>query len=186
MDMQTQSQLTQTVSGKPGARGPRFARRTLIAAAASAGVCGAAVVASPYIVPYVEERLKEAALASALDELRQIEGISLEAAIRAAELTRAAVSLIVLPVAQLVAMLGSSALNALLVALDAAHNALSFIHVSTVPLDALHTVVASWQTGITALPITLDAYLNTDITSAESYLRALERMMAQHTSTTGG
>jgi hypothetical protein len=158
----------------------RVGRRALIATAATAGLCGAAAMATPYVTPLVETRLKEAALAEALVELRQLGGIPIEAALRAAEITRSAVSVIVLPVAQLVATLGSGALGVVLATLDAAHNALAFFHLSTTPLDALRIMVTTWQTGASALPISLDAYLTADITSAESYLRALQHLMAQH------
>src|SRR5262249_21625842 len=103
--------------------------------------------------------------------------ISLDAAIKAAEITRAAVQVIVLPVARLMATLGSGALTLLLGALDAAHNALSLVHVSTRAVDALHSTIASWQDGLNSLPIALTSYVNADITSAEAYLKALRKVV---------
>lgn len=160
--------------------GQRIARRALITTAAAAGVCAAGAVAAPYVVPAAERQLEDAALSAALKELTKLEGIPIDAAIRAAEITRAAVSVIVLPVARLVALLGSGALALLLRSLDAAHAALAFIHADTTGVDALRTVVASWQVGIGSLPIALDTYLTADITSAEAYLKALKKLMAAH------
>src|SRR5262249_18178653 len=106
-----------------------------------------------------------------------LEGISLDAAIEAAEITRAAVQVIVLPVARLMAVLGTGALTLLLGALDAAHTALSLVHASTQVIDQLHAAIASWQTGLSSLPIALTSYVNADITSAEAYLKALRKLV---------
>src|SRR5262249_9673445 len=99
--------------------------------------------------------------------------------IETAEITRAAVRVIVLPVARLMAFLGSGALTLLLGTLDAAHNALSFVHASTQVVDQLHVVVASWQEGLNTLPLALTSYVNADINSAEAYLKALRKVVTQ-------
>jgi hypothetical protein len=145
----------------------RFPRRTLIATAAVAGIGGVAA-AAPRVAPVVEQHIEKAAIG-------ELEGVSIDAALEAAEITRAAVHVIVLPVADLVAILGSGALDMLLGSLELAHNALAFVHASTAAVDQLHAVVASWKAGLAALPITLNAYSNADISSAETYLRALKR-----------
>lgn len=165
----------------PTRSGSQVGRRALLGATlAAAGLCAAGAAASPVLVPMAEDRLRQAALDAMLGELSQLEGVPLDAAIRAAELTRAAVRVIVLPVARLMSLLGSSALSVLLGALTAAHNALAFVHADTTGIDALRAAVASWQTGISTLPISLEAYLNADITSAEAYLKALKRLMDTH------
>jgi len=112
-----------------------------------------------------------------LAELSQLEGIPLDAAIQAAEITRAAVQTIVLPVARFVALMGNGALSVLLGAIDAARAALAVVHVPTTVLDQFRLVVVSWQTGLTALPIALETYLTADIQSAETYLKTLKRMI---------
>ncbi len=150
-------------------------RRRLITAAATVGVVGAAAIAAPQVIPFAEQKLQDAALA----ELKSIEGVSLDAAIEAAEITRAAVKVIVLPVAQLVAFLGSGALGIVILALQGAHDALSFFHLSTSVVDSLQTMVTSWQAGLNGLPISLTAYASADITSAETYLKALRKMVTQ-------
>jgi hypothetical protein len=153
--------------------GSRFPRRALITATATAGLVGAAVVAAPRVVPAVEQRMEQAALG-------ELEGVSIDAALEAAEITRAAVEVIVVPVANLVALLGSGALGLVLGTLEVAHNALRLVQASTTVVDHLHAVVASWQAGITKLPIALNTYATADITSAETYLRALKKTVQQH------
>jgi hypothetical protein len=151
----------------------RFGRRRLIAAA-TVGVCGAGAIASPYLIPLAEQKIRAVALA----ELKSLEGVSLDAAIETAEITRAAVQVIVLPVARLVAFLGSGALDVLLTTLEGAHNALSFFHLPTTVVDALEGVVMSWQSGLNSLPIGLSAYADADINSAEIYLKALRKLVS--------
>ena len=150
----------------------RFGRRRLVAAA-TMGVCGAGAIASPYLIPLAEQKIRAAALA----ELKSLEGVSLDAAVETAEITRTAVQVIVFPVARLVASLGTGTLDVLLTTLEGAHNALSFFHLSTSVIDALEGVVTSWQSGLNALPIGLSAYADADITSAEAYLKALRKMV---------
>jgi hypothetical protein len=154
---------------KSTTKGSRFPRRALVTTAIAAGL-GGAVVAAPRIVPAVEQRMEQAALG-------ELEGVSLDAALEAAEITRAAVQVIVVPVANLMALLGRGALGLVLDTLQLAHNALAFVHVSTTVIDQLQAVVASWQSGLTSLPIALQLYATADITSAETYLRALKKMV---------
>jgi hypothetical protein len=150
----------------------KLGRRALLTVGAL-GVCGAGVA----VTPAIAQRLQEAERAAVLAELSQLEGISLDAAIQAAEITRAAVQTIVLPVARFVALMGNGALSVLLGAIDAARAALAVVHVPTTVLDQFRLVVVSWQTGLTALPIALEAYLTADIQSAETYLKTLKRMI---------
>jgi hypothetical protein len=148
-------------------KGSRFPRRALITTAAVAGIGGVAV-AAPRVAPIVEQHVEQAAIG-------ELEGVSIDAALEAAEITRVSVQVIVLPVAELVAILGNGALDVLLGSLELAHNALSLVRASTAAVDQLHTVVASWKAGLTLLPIALKAYSNADISSAEAYLRALKK-----------
>jgi len=126
----------------------RVGRRAFLAVA-GLGACGAGALAAPRVTPLVQQGLQQAAFTAASGELDQLEGVSLDAALKAAQITAAAVHVIVVPVARLVATLGSGGLGILLAALDAAHNALTFVHVSTTPIDLLRGVIASWQAGLT-------------------------------------
>jgi hypothetical protein len=62
---------------------------TLLVAATAVGLCGAGAVAAPRRLPLAEQGLQHAALAAAEaeGELRQLEGVSLDAAIEASALT---------------------------------------------------------------------------------------------------
>ena len=113
----------------------------------------AAAIAAPHVVPLAEQKLEEVAIS----DMKNLEGVSLDAAIEAAEITQAAVKVIVLPVASLVAFLGSGALGIVVLALQGAHNALSFFHLSTDVVDSMETIVQSWQAGLTHFD-TADAY----------------------------
>jgi hypothetical protein len=161
-----------TVREQPPSAGAHVGRRALLTLGALA-VCGGAAAATPYVT----QRVEDAARAAVLAELEQIEGIPIDAAIRAAEITRAAVQSIVLPVAQFVALIGVGALNGLLAAIDAARAAMRAFHISTTMLDQFRVVVVSWQASLTTLPIALDSYLTADIQSAETYLKSLKRMI---------
>lgn len=152
---------------QPTDKGSRFPRRALITTAAVAGI-GGVVVAAPRVVPAVEQHMEQMAIG-------ELEGVSIDAALEAAEITRAAVEIFVVPLARLAADLGGGALSLLLDALGAAHNALAFVHASTATVDQLHAVVSSWRAGVQGLPITLNAYATADIASAETYLRALKK-----------
>lgn len=156
----------------------RIGRRTFLAVA-GLGACGAGALAAPHVAPLVEQGLQQAAFNAAAGELDQLEGVSLDAALEAARITAAAVRVVVVPVARLVATLGAGALGILLGVLDAAHNALALVHISTTSLDLLRGVIVSWQAGLASLPIALGAYAIADIKSAEAYLTALKRKVAQ-------
>lgn len=157
----------------------RVGRRALFATAATATVCGAGALAAPQLIPALESKAQDVARAALLNELGDLEGVSLDAAIRAAELTRAAVKIIVLPLARFVALVGAGAFTVLGKVLELAHNAMALVHLDTTVLDAFRAVVAGWQSGITSLPVALDAYTTADIDSGERYLRALKQM-AEH------
>jgi hypothetical protein len=160
-----------TSYSKPESNGSRFPRRALITTAAVAGI-GGVVVAAPRVAPIVEQHIEQAAIG-------ELEGVSIDAALTAAEITRAAVEVIVVPLARLAADLGGGALGLVLDSLGVAHNALAFIHASTVTVDQLRTVIASWRAGVSGLPIALNAYATADIAGAETYLRALKKTLQQ-------
>jgi hypothetical protein len=139
-------------------------------------LCGLGALVAPRALPALEAEAQSLARAAIMDELGELEGVSLDAAIGAAELTRGAVTVIVLPLARFVALVGAGALDLLLKGVDSAQTTLSILHLSAAPLNAFREVVVSWRGGVTTLPITLDALLTADITSAETYLRALKRL----------
>lgn len=154
--------------------GPRIGRRAALAAV-GVGVVGAGALAAPTLVPLAEQRIQQAERDAILGEIGNLEGVSLDAAIRAAEITRAAVQVIVLPVARLVSRLGSGALNLIIGSLNAAINALNVIHVRVDLITGLRDVLVTWNNNLNALPIKLSDYTTADITSAEKYLKSLKQ-----------
>ncbi len=158
---------------------PRVGRRAFLATAATVAVVGAGAIAAPQVIPAVESKMQDMGRAAVLNEIGSLEGVSLDAAIQAAEITRAAVKILVAPLARFVAAVGAGALGLLLGALDIARRAMSLLRLDTSVLDAFRAVVVSWQGGVSSLPIALDAYATADIDGAEKYLRALKQL-AEH------
>lgn len=153
-----------------------FGRRAFALGATTGILCGVGALAAPRALSALEGEAQALARGAVMDEIGEVEGVSLDAAIGAAELTRRAVTVIVLPLARFVALVGSGALDALLKGIDAARAAVSMLHLNAAPLNAFREVVVSWRGGVATLPISLDAFLTADITSAETYLRALKRL----------
>ncbi len=159
-----------TVENKVQA-GTHVGRRTLLGLAATAGVCGLGAVAAPRIQQEISDLERQVLL----DELGQLEGIPIDAAIAAAELTQALVTLIVLPLARLLALVGGNALNVLIGSLDTARAVASGFHVTIPWLAELRDLFATWRDNVAQLPVTLTAITTADISGAEKYLKALKR-----------
>lgn len=160
-------------------RKPHVGRRAFLATAATVTACGVGALAAPKMIPVLESKAQDMGRAALLNEIGSLEGVSLDAAIRATEITRAAVKILVLPLARFISAVGAGALAALLGALDLAHNAMSVLRLNTSVLDAFREVVTGWQNGAASLPIALDTYVTADIDSGEKYLRALKQV-AEH------
>lgn len=169
----------QTTAALTPAKKVHVGRRVFLATAATVTMCGAGALAGPKAIPMLESKAGDIGRAAFMQELGNLEGVSLDAAIRAAEVTHAAVKILVLPLARFISAMGTSALALVLKAFELAHNAMTLMRLDTTILDAFKSVVQSWQSGVASLPIRLDAYATADIESAEKYLRALQRM-AEH------
>lgn len=170
-------------STKP-AGGGKLGRRLLLT---TAGVvaCGGVAALTPIIAndvrQYTEAELK-AAIAAAennarlalLKELANLEGISIDVAIAAAHLTHLAVQYLVLPITTLVTTIGVGALGVLITLIGKAQSALALIHVDISPLDALKSMLTTWQGNLSLVPLDLGSFANADIQSAETYLTNLQ------------
>jgi hypothetical protein len=154
---------------------PQVNRRRALVVCAVAGACGITALAAPKIVQDVQsgaENLGHQALAHELDAL---ETVTLDDAIRAAEITKAAVQVIVVPLAQLVALVGGDALGLLLASLNTATSVLNSLHVNVTALNALRNTMSDWHQNISSLPIALTSYASANIDNAEKYLKALKK-----------
>ena len=169
---------------KSGSSG-KIARRALLAGV-GIGACVAGVELAPTALKKVGEFTQaeiqdafgagvDSGRKAVLEELSQIEGLTIDGAIGAAELTRLAVKFIVLPVSRLVSTIEGGALDVLHNALQSAKDNLAKINVHISQLDGLEDMVGQWRDNINQLPTSLDKYANADIDSAESYLKALQK-----------
>ena len=173
-------------SGRSGGSG-KFARRALLAAGGVV-VCGGAAAATPYVVQQVtkatEKEIQQAFQAGVaqarqdlINELLNLEGISITAAIDAAELTKLAVKYIVGPVSVFLVAIGASALDVAISALQFVINGLGFIPNSSgvsKPLKELQAMLSSWRDNLLLIPKELTQYVDWDINSAETYLKLLQ------------
>ena len=174
---------------KKSGSGGKIARRALLAGV-GVGACVAGVELAPTALKkmgeFTQAEVQDAFSAGVdsgrkaiLDDLSQIEGLTIDGAIATAELTRLAVKFIVLPLSRLMTTIEGGALDVLYNALQSAKDNLAKINVHIGPLDGLEQMVGQWRDTVTQLPTTLDKYANADIDSAESYLKALQKKIAQ-------
>jgi hypothetical protein len=194
VDTQTtvQSATAPTISPadqKKSGSGGKIARRALLAGV-GVGACVAGVELAPTAMKKLGEFTQaevqdafgagvESGRKAILDELSQIEGLTIDGAIATAELTRLAVKFIVLPLSRLMTTIEGGALDVLHNALQSAKENLARINVHIGPLDGIEEMVGQWRSTVSQLPTTLEKYANADIDSAESYLKALQKKITQ-------
>jgi hypothetical protein len=180
-EIRVSTEVTKPV--QPNANNP-VARRALLITA-GLGACAAGAAATPFIAGKVGELTQDAANAAyqagisagreaLLAELSQLEGVTLDGAIAIAGLTKLAVNYVALPVSRLVAGVGTSALQGFADALSLAQDALSKVGQHNDQIDSLHDLVLTWKTALGASPTILSDIANQDISSAETYLKALD------------
>jgi hypothetical protein len=182
--MDTVKPATETLSPKSpqSPKSRAVVRRALLAATATAGVvgvCGVTALAVPQLRNTLEQDVTALGRQALAHELSSLEGVRLDEAIKAAEITQAAVRLLVLPLAQLVANLGGDGLAVLLASLTTATNVLGSAHITVTGLSGLRDAVASWHEHISSLPIALTSYTTANIANAETYLKALKKQTQQ-------
>jgi hypothetical protein len=159
---------TSTPSGAVG-------RRRALLAVAAVGVSGVTALAVPQVRNALEQDAAALGRQALAHELASLEGITLDEAIKAAELTKAAVLAIVVPLAKLVATIGGDGLAVLLASLTTATNLLGSVHVTVAALSSFRDTVASWHTNISSLPIALTSYTTANLDNGENYLKTLKK-----------
>lgn len=117
----------------------------------------------------------EAVRKELINSLDTLEGVSLDAAIGAARLTRIAYDVFVSPLVTLAATIADDFLSALLGALTTARKWLNQIGADNATLAALQAVLQSWVNQIQSMPKKLQTITDTDLDGAQAYLRALQR-----------
>jgi hypothetical protein len=158
-----QPQPTTTAGGEVG-------RRALLLSMAV--VAGA--VATPFALEKGAELAADEIRSLLRHELGDLEGIALDEAIAAAELTRKAVELIVIPLARFLATTSGDGLQVLADTIAHAEAALEFLHLPTDGLPALAALLTTWRNNEAQLPIALKRFTDADITGAETYLKGVK------------
>ena len=122
---------------------------------------------------------EEAVRKEMINALDNLEGVSLDAAIGAAKLTRTAYDVFVSPIITLAATVAGDFLQVISQALQTGRGWLNRINYGSASLDALQTVVDSWVKQAHNLPQHWQAATDTDLDGAQSYLRALQRKIQE-------
>ncbi len=122
---------------------------------------------------------EEAVRKEFINALDTLEGISLEAAIGAAKLTRIAYDVFVSPLVTLAATVADDFLSITLAALKKARSWLDQISADNATLAALQAVLQNWVDQIHNMPKKLQTITETDLDGAQAYLRALQRKIQE-------
>jgi len=121
----------------------------------------------------------EAVRKELINSLDTLEGVSLDAAIGAARLTRVAYDVFVSPLVTLAATIADDFLSALLGALTTARGWLNSVQADNATLAALQAVLQSWVNQIQNMPKKLQTITDTDLDGAQAYLRALQKKIQE-------
>lgn len=121
----------------------------------------------------------EAVRKELINSLDNLEGVSLDAAMGAAKLTRTAYDVFVSPIVTLSATVAGDFLSAVSLALQTGRGWLGKINYGSATLDALQKVVDSWVKQANNLPQHWQTAADTDLDGAQAYLRALQRKIQQ-------
>jgi hypothetical protein len=121
----------------------------------------------------------EAVRKELINSLDTLEGVSLDAAIGAAKLTRVAYDVFVSPIVTLAANIADDFLTALLNALITARNWLKQINADNATLVALTSILQNWVTQVHVMPKKLQTITDTDLDGAQTYLNALQRTIQE-------
>ena len=118
---------------------------------------------------------EEAVRKEFINALDTMEGVSLDAAIGAARLTRVAYDVFVSPLVTLAATVADDFLSITLAALIKARSWLQQINADNATLAALQSVLQSWEKQAHTMPKKLQTITETDLDGAQAYLAALQR-----------
>lgn len=114
-----------------------------------------------------------------VNALDSVEGVSLQAAIDSARLTRLAYDAFVSPIVTLAATITGDFLNIVLRAIITGRGWLARINQDNDTLAALQTVLQTWVQKVNELPMQLQSITDSDLDGAQSYLRGLQRTLQQ-------
>ncbi len=122
---------------------------------------------------------EEAVRKEFLNGLDTLEGVSLDAAIGAAKLTRTAYDVFVSPIITLASTIADDFLLALLNALITGRKWLATINADNATLLALTNILQSWVEQVKNMPKKLQTITQTDLDGAQTYLHGLQQKIAE-------
>ncbi len=122
---------------------------------------------------------EEAVRKEFINALDTMEGVSLDAAIGAARLTRVAYDVFVSPLVTLAATVADDFLSITLAALTKARSWLQQINADNATLAALQSVLQNWVKQVNTMPKKLQTITETDLDGAQAYLAALKRKIQE-------
>ena len=110
-----------------------------------------------------------------VNALDNLEGVSLDGAIGAAQLTRTAYDVFVNPIVTLAATVTGDFLRVTLSALITGRGWLQAIQHDSPTLAALQNVLETWVNQVTKMPAQWQSFTDSDLEGAQAYLQALKR-----------
>lgn len=122
---------------------------------------------------------EEAVRKEFINALDSMEGVSLDAAIAAARLTRVAYDVFVSPLVTLAATVTGDFLSVTLRVVQTARSWLDRIGQDNDTMLALQNVLQSWVNEVNKMPQQIQTITDTDLDGAQAYLRAVQRKVQQ-------
>ena len=119
----------------------------------------------------------EAGRQAILNEIAQLENVTLDGAIGVAQLTKLGVKYILIPLSKLTVKIEGDALQVLIGALSSARSTLARFNITVQWMDEMQTLLTTWHDNISLLPNSLNAYATADIDGALTYLTALKALL---------
>jgi hypothetical protein len=119
----------------------------------------------------------EAGRQAILNEIAQLENVTLDGAIGVAQLTKLGVKYILVPLSRLTATIEGDALQVLINAVSTARANLAHFNITVQWMDNMQTLLTGWHDNISLLPKSLNAYATADIDGALTYLTALKALL---------
>ncbi|HXZ05323.1 MAG TPA: hypothetical protein VEH81_10840 [Ktedonobacteraceae bacterium] len=122
---------------------------------------------------------EEAVRKEFINALDTMEGVSLDAAIGAARLTRVAYDVFVSPLVTIAATVADDFLSITLAALTKARSWLQQINADNATLAALQSILQNWVDQVHTMPKKIQTITETDLDGAQAYLAALKRKIQE-------
>jgi|GEM_PF-6505697 len=141
----------------------KLGRRALLTAGGTVVAAGIIVAEAPLAAHYGRRLLAE--------EIANLEGIALDDASKAADITAQAVEVIVMPIASALSGLSIDSLNAIAAGIDAVEK---IPGIDPTALNALKGILAGWKQNVALFPATIKTLNETNRDAGKKYLASLK------------